>query len=1154
MYKYLYFALCLSFTSVSYSQTWELTSPDKIANKGQKDINPTVFKVYNVDNEVIKSILWAAPLESTRVGLKESNTLIYVPMPDGTLDQFRMIEYAIGEKKLMEKFPDLKTFYGVSISNPYRVITADFTAFGFKAMISTPGESAVFVDNYQMGDYNNKIVYYKKDNPRRERWFCGVKDEDFNRSAGSNRSLLIGDCKIREYRLALSVTGEYTDFYIPGPSPPTAADSTATNIALVHSAVVTSVNRVNGVYMQELGIRCILVANNNILYYFNPTTDGYTNTNGTTMLGQNQTKTDARIGTANYDIGHVFSTGGGGVASLNSPCSAGSKARGVTGSGAPVGDAFDIDYVAHEMGHQFGGNHTFAGSALNCGGANRNNSTAFEPGSGSSIMAYAGICSPENVQNNSDATFHAISLQELKTFLLGGGGCGQVVNPPGNTSPNVLTPASTFNIPVSTPFALTLNATDNENNPLTYAWDQMNGVTGNVTTPPASTNIAGPMFRNIVPSTSTTRYFPNLTGILAGLTTSASGWEVLPSVARVMNFRGVVRDFTGLFGCNSEVNMVVNTIAAAGPFSITSNNSASTWLQGETRNITWNVAGTTANGINVAAVDVLYTTNNGSTFSTLLSGVSNDGSQNIVVPSANTTTGRYMVKAVGNVFLDINNADITITNGSPTYSLALDTYIKALCLGQSYVFTVTVSGFGGYSTPVNLSLSGLPAGMTASFSNNVVIPGNTTQLTITNTSAVSGLFSLSLDCLSGAINNVMDFTIQSLLSVAPFSLTSPVNNATAQIPTPTFSWEAATNATSYQFQLSRKSDFSSTILNIQGLVSTSYTPVTDLLGFSEYFWRVRAGNDCGFGPWTGAFKFETELCLTTTSANVPVVIPTIPAIVNSTMTIGNARDKGTINDLDIKKLIGTHTYVDDLSFTLFGPNNTPSVLFWARPCNSEDNFNINFDQASLSNTTPCPPTTGVTIRPSGTGVGTLNTFNTINFRGSWKMQVQDFATDDGGSLDTWKLRTCITNFCRLTVDNDFEKGAGSLLAAINCAVDGDTIKFASTFMNDSITLFESNIVTNKRIFIESDIAKNIHIFSNSASPTIVSSTPNSGAGLKIKGLHIHASNSAGIGAIQNSGLLTLEDVILYKGLNSSQTIQNESGGKNDIIGNCKVIP
>ena len=337
------------------------------------------------------------------------------------------------------------------------------------------------------------------------------------------------------------------------------------------------------------------------------------------------------------------------------------KAGGVTGGGSPVGDPFDIDYVAHEMGHQFGANHTQNNSC------NSNSATAVEPGSASTIMGYAGICSP-NVQSNSDDHFHGVNLQEIGSFITGSGHTCPVVIPLTNSAPIVTsTNAAGVTIPASTPFALSVIATDVDANTLSYCWEQMDNATG-FTMPPSATSTGGPNFRSLSPATSPTRYFPNLPDVLAG---SSPTWEVLSSVSRTMDFRVSVRDNSAGAGCTDHADITINIDGSSGPFLVNyPSNTGITWAANSSETVSWNVSGTDNAPVACANVDVLLSTDGGLTFPiVLISNTTNDGSQTVIVPGVVTTnTARVMVICSNGTFFDVSNNNFTITsNTSPVY-------------------------------------------------------------------------------------------------------------------------------------------------------------------------------------------------------------------------------------------------------------------------------------------------------------------------------------------------------------------------------------------------------------------------------------------------------------------------------------------------------
>ena len=655
-----------------------------------KLIQPGRYRTYRVDPAALGAALAAAPTEAAVARRSSAEAAppatLEVPMPDGRVHRFAVEESLVVEPALLEKYPELRTWRGQGIDDPATTARFDFLPSGFHAIVLAPG-GTVLVDPYAAGDRAHYVVYEKRDALRPDEPFvCTAHDhaEDvpLRSLERAEATSTISGTQLRTYRLALAATNEYAQ---------TVGGNT---IAGTLAAEVLIMNRVNSVYERDLAIHMNIVANNDLITFAGNNTgcggvgctaanDPYTNDDDAAMLFENQTLVDAVIGSANYDIGHVFSTGGGGRATLNVPCVAGVKARGVTGLPNPVGDAFAIDYVAHEMGHQFGGSHTFNGTAGSCAGGNRSNSAAYEVGSGITIMAYAGLCDSQDLAAHSIDTFHVKSLEQMIAFSQSGSGntCA-VKTPTGNTPPSVTGPGN-FTIPLSTPFALTATASDVNGDALTYDWQEYDldaGGAGTEAVPNTdSDGTARPILRPYSPRSSATRIFPSLQYILgnANVPPATGGGflvgERLPAIGRTMTFQVVVRDNrSGGGGINTAMS-TLTVSGTSGPFAITAPNNAMSTTPLSALTVTWNVANTASSPVDAANVKITLSTDGGQSFPYVLAeSVPNSGSQVVVLPDVQTSMARIKVAAVGNIFFDISNANFSINGSAPPATLDLD--------------------------------------------------------------------------------------------------------------------------------------------------------------------------------------------------------------------------------------------------------------------------------------------------------------------------------------------------------------------------------------------------------------------------------------------------------------------------------------------------
>ena len=709
----------------------------------------TQFKLFTLDYYVLNTSLDGDDIPQRLNVNTASQVTIQLPNPQGTFDEFRVLKNSTMHPELMAKYPESRTYDVVGIKDRSLKGKIDITPQGFHAMIFDRVNGTYFIDPVEQNRTDLYLVYYKKDFVTEKSMTCSHEHEEENSmlneiiNSEDDMRISYASCALRTYRLAVAATGEYTTFH-------------GGTVALALAAQVTSMNRVNGVYEREIAITMQLIPNNDLIIYTNASNDPYTNGTPGTMITQNQTNITNVIGSANYDIGHVFGTNSGGLAGLGVVCSNSNKARGVTGSSAPVGDPFDIDYVAHEIGHQFGANHT---QNNNC---NSVANSRFEPGSASTIMGYAGICAP-NVQNNSDDYFHSRSLQEMGTFISGSSHTCPVLTNIANQSPSIVSTNGAVAVPANTPFALTATATDpNSNNTLVYRWEQYNNQAS--TQPPLATATGGPNFRSFVSSTSPTRYFPSLAALASN---GPFTWEVVPSISRTMNFRVTVHDDHQIGGCSDYLATTLNFDATAGPFILTYPSATGiSWEVGSPQTITWDVANTNNAAINCQLIKIFMSTNGGASYPILIAeDVPNTGSFELVTPDLPNTTSRIMIMADNGTFFDVSNNNFSIVAPQNTFELVLNLSEVQICPNDDAIFEMALNQVGNFSGDVDLSVSGLPLGTSITWTNNPVnVPGQTT-LSIQTDNLSGGVYNFEIVASSASGNQSMNATLT--ISTAP---------------------------------------------------------------------------------------------------------------------------------------------------------------------------------------------------------------------------------------------------------------------------------------------------------------------------------------------------------------------------------------------------
>ena len=668
----LFLAVLLSFgqiiaqkKSVWHKMSTNVTS--KIARIQQNEITEGE-NYFSVDVTAFKQ-----PLANANKKLSSlPGTIVEFPNVNGEVEKFQVWENSNMTPDFQALFPEIRSYVGKGITTPGATINFSVSPLGIQTILFRPDGGTEFIEAYDK-DATLYVVYDSKNRVRKP-FNCTTPNEQLEFELLNSPSIVSKSSagSYKTMRLALSCTAEYSNAF-------NAFNSS--NESLVIAAMNATMTRVNGVFEKDLALHLNMINNSNIIYY-DPATDPYSDATGmSSWNGELQATLNTTVTNANYDIGHLFgATGGGGNAGcIGCVCVNGQKGSGITspGSGLPQGDSFDIDYVAHELGHQLGGNHSFTHS-------NEGTIAQTEPGSGSTIMGYAGITS-YNVQSHSDPIFSYKGILQIQNNL-NGKTCPVSTPLAGVNATPVVSAGTDYTIPVGTAFMLTGTATDSDSGDvLTYLWEQNDTSTASgANSQVVQTKTAGPNWRTFKPSTNNFRYFPQMgkiiNGTLAIATAGTSNWESVSSVARTLKFTFTARDNHAGMGQTATDETLITVNATGGAFSVTSQSTTGLSFPGlSQQTVTWNAGGTASAPFNSPTVDILLTTNastsletfnattptspNATTWTTIATGVPNNGSYTVTLPNvtANKIACRFMVKAVGNVFLAVNSKNFTIT-------------------------------------------------------------------------------------------------------------------------------------------------------------------------------------------------------------------------------------------------------------------------------------------------------------------------------------------------------------------------------------------------------------------------------------------------------------------------------------------------------------
>ena len=938
-------------------------------------------------------------LDGFRTALRAKAASLELPLPAGGFATFTVTEDPVFAPALAARYPQISSY---AVVGPWGRGRLAISHKGVDALL--PGPDGTFAIQPAAGGREHLVFYSREYDGAgyTTTLACGYDPADPLVTAHLPEGAK-GDTKraatrdLRQYDLALTNTGEF-------------ASRVGGTKADVLAAYNTAVTTINAIFEREVGVRMNLLALSEDLIYLDADTDPFTDSDeGTGLLDQViGAFQDNDVPASAYDLGHVLTSRcvdvGGVVSGL--ACS-GSKTRGVTClQGDDVARTAER-IMAHEIAHQFTVSHSWNNCPPSAG--QRAGNTAFEPGSGTTIMSYAGACGDQNI-GAEDAYYHVGNLDQFIEYTRAGGaaGCATIIEAGNDTPEVILDYADGFHIPKSTPFRLTGRATD-ANDPaeqLTYNWEQYDlGPEVSITNPRGN----APLFRSVPPAADGfTRYFPRVDRVANNISAND---EVLPDYARGLSFRLTARDNNadaGAYGYG-QVNFEV---ADVGPFVVNQPLAAGAdpWRVGEYREVTWDPAGTAGFPVNAAAVNILLSEDGGLTFDrVLVARTANTGSAFVNVPDVTGESMRVVIEAADNVFYNMHAEDFAIAEArEATYTLDYDLRYAGVCLPEVLQATFTVGSVLDFQQPVTLAVvqEELPDGLTAAFDQQTVLPGQTAELTVDLRNVVaSGRLVVPVEVSTeGRETSRREIVLDVVANdFSDLQLAAPAEGTEGITLSTDFTWTEAVNADSYDLQVATSPSFApgTLLADASDLTDTAFTPEEFFAANTVYFWRVRPVNACGPGPWTETASFHTvsSQCDTYASTDTPVLPGSGGSFTRESRLQVDRR--GTINDLNLPNVNVNYQFASKVTLTLTSPAGT-SVVLYREKCFSTNTINLGFDDEA-PDAVACPPDDQRVFQPAEA----LAAFDGEDTFGEWVLTVAVSETNGAaGKVVGWNVEFC----------------------------------------------------------------------------------------------------------------------------------------------------